>query len=579
MAANYANMAEQADSEVKLPSYPMKKKTNKGGRPRSQRHTEQNSNAKQQQSYSAKGTTSNKGTISDSKLISTLEFKVNSPSGRIKSASGTVAEQPPTIVSDTGIQQFSSTSKEVDMSGMRHFKKQAPKYHTGKKVTGSTQGVRIKQQGTKDGKVSHSSATKAESGGPPKVKKSDNGAATKGIYGRSKPHGTTRSRKSHTDQRKSSPIVSKGSVQSHKNPEATLEASATLMTAGRPVQNSSSSNSRDEKATVIIQSSPPLLEEISQANWKSLFGTFLPAISGVNYFHPEDKDEFHIQVVFHSSSSAEDAVLALNNSFVCGVYKLSLHLQMLEQSTVLQVSCHDPSIAFENKDSFLKSVISKKRACEKRSEEEIAKLKAEQLTQVKNVPIGGFEEIEELVKVPEKMTKLLEMAIEESVLRKEVFLACCNDILEVYSSVGESASQLDALRADFDREVNRYDKALPIYAHSLDIIEMIENHQVSIVIGETGSGKSTQLVQYLQEAGYAEKGLIVCTQPRKLAAISLAEHVSSEVNEQVGDTYGYVAAQSKKGIHQHQSPVHDRSHSSQRKHCRPYLVQVFVLGD
>ena len=59
-------------------------------------------------------------------------------------------------------------------------------------------------------------------------------------------------------------------------------------------------------------------------------------------------------------------------------------------------------------------------------------------------------------------------------------------------------------------------------------MEMVDKHQVSIVIGETGSGKSTQLVQYLHEAGYADADkLIVCTQPRKLAAISLAEHVSS----------------------------------------------------
>jgi ATP-dependent RNA helicase DHX8/PRP22 len=149
--------------------------------------------------------------------------------------------------------------------------------------------------------------------------------------------------------------------------------------------------------------------------------------------------------------------------------------------------------------------------------------------------------------------ELIEYSIEESRLRKEVFVKCCleyqaklEDLISTEHVAG-AFEEVHALRAGFEREVKRYDKALPIYAHRLNIIEMIEQHQVSIVIGETGSGKSTQLVQYLQEARYAANGLIVCTQPRKLAAISLAEHVSAEVNEQVGDTYGYhVAAKSER---------------------------------
>ena len=76
-------------------------------------------------------------------------------------------------------------------------------------------------------------------------------------------------------------------------------------------------------------------------------------------------------------------------------------------------------------------------------------------------------------------------------------------------------------------------------------MKIIESKQVCVVIGETGSGKSTQLVQFLYEAGYATNGMIVCTQPRKLAAISLAEHVSKEVGEKIGDTYGYVTTKNK----------------------------------
>jgi len=56
-----------------------------------------------------------------------------------------------------------------------------------------------------------------------------------------------------------------------------------------------------------------------------------------------------------------------------------------------------------------------------------------------------------------------------------------------------------------------------------------------ILIGETGSGKSTQLVQFLADSGLAAGGSIVCTQPRKIAAISLAHRVDEESNGCYGD--------------------------------------------
>ncbi len=53
--------------------------------------------------------------------------------------------------------------------------------------------------------------------------------------------------------------------------------------------------------------------------------------------------------------------------------------------------------------------------------------------------------------------------------------------------------------------------------------------QVLVVIGETGSGKTTQMTQYLAEAGYTSKGKIGCTQPRRVAAMSVAKRVAEEV--------------------------------------------------
>jgi pre-mRNA-splicing factor ATP-dependent RNA helicase DHX38/PRP16 len=52
---------------------------------------------------------------------------------------------------------------------------------------------------------------------------------------------------------------------------------------------------------------------------------------------------------------------------------------------------------------------------------------------------------------------------------------------------------------------------------------------VVIVVGETGSGKTTQLAQFLYEDGYCQHGLVGCTQPRRVAAMSVAKRVSEEM--------------------------------------------------
>ncbi|KAK1409353.1 hypothetical protein QVD17_35879 [Tagetes erecta] len=78
------------------------------------------------------------------------------------------------------------------------------------------------------------------------------------------------------------------------------------------------------------------------------------------------------------------------------------------------------------------------------------------------------------------------------------------------------------------RECRRLDEGLSIYADRTDILTKIHNQQVTVLIGETGSGKSTQLVQFLADSGVGGDKSIVCTQPRKLAAVSLANRVKEE---------------------------------------------------
>ncbi|KAH0431146.1 helicase associated domain-containing protein [Colletotrichum camelliae] len=83
-------------------------------------------------------------------------------------------------------------------------------------------------------------------------------------------------------------------------------------------------------------------------------------------------------------------------------------------------------------------------------------------------------------------------------------------------------------------------KSLPIYAYRDDFLAAMEKFQILVIVGETGSGKTTQLPQYLHEVGYTKNGLKVgCTQPRRVAAMSVAARVADEVGVKVGQEVGY----------------------------------------
>lgn len=98
----------------------------------------------------------------------------------------------------------------------------------------------------------------------------------------------------------------------------------------------------------------------------------------------------------------------------------------------------------------------------------------------------------------------------------------------------------------FESEFRKFKQALPMYAHKANIVDMVKKNQVSILLADTGSGKSTQAVQYLLTEGLFKNGKIICTQPRKISAITLAERVATELNSEVGNLVGYrVGMQSK----------------------------------
>ncbi|OVA15404.1 Helicase [Macleaya cordata] len=80
---------------------------------------------------------------------------------------------------------------------------------------------------------------------------------------------------------------------------------------------------------------------------------------------------------------------------------------------------------------------------------------------------------------------------------------------------------------------------LPILQFEEKIIETIEQNPVVVVIGETGSGKSTQLSQILHRRGYTKSGIIAVTQPRRVAAVSVARRVAQELDVRLGEEVGY----------------------------------------
>ncbi|KAL7414009.1 P-loop containing nucleoside triphosphate hydrolase protein [Mrakia frigida] len=83
-------------------------------------------------------------------------------------------------------------------------------------------------------------------------------------------------------------------------------------------------------------------------------------------------------------------------------------------------------------------------------------------------------------------------------------------------------------------------QSLPIFKHRDHLLYAVEKYPVVIVVGQTGCGKTTQLPQYLHEAGWSADGRVVgCTQPRRVAATSVATRVAEEMGSVLGDEVGY----------------------------------------
>ncbi|MEW5312087.1 MAG: hypothetical protein WDW38_003742 [Sanguina aurantia] len=92
----------------------------------------------------------------------------------------------------------------------------------------------------------------------------------------------------------------------------------------------------------------------------------------------------------------------------------------------------------------------------------------------------------------------------------------------------------------YGSSISQQRNELPVAKHRREVLYLIEHHATTVVVGETGSGKTTQLPQYLYHAGWAEGDRqIACTQPRRVAASTVATRVAEEMGVPLGDLVGY----------------------------------------
>jgi len=104
------------------------------------------------------------------------------------------------------------------------------------------------------------------------------------------------------------------------------------------------------------------------------------------------------------------------------------------------------------------------------------------------------------------------------------------------SMMGSTTAQSEFAKT---KTIKEQRQSLPIYTVRDELLDVLRENSVLIVVGETGSGKTTQLTQYLHEARYSSYGMIGCTQPRRVAAVSVAKRVADEMGVALGQEVGY----------------------------------------
>lgn len=107
-------------------------------------------------------------------------------------------------------------------------------------------------------------------------------------------------------------------------------------------------------------------------------------------------------------------------------------------------------------------------------------------------------------------------------------------------NIVEAASSAVVYNPNASFSIERQRQSLPVFRYRNHILYLVENYRTVVIVGETGCGKSTQIPQYLIEAGWAAGGRVVAvTEPRRVAAITVATRVAEEHGSVLGDEVGF----------------------------------------
>ncbi|XP_071955322.1 uncharacterized protein [Antedon mediterranea] len=246
-------------------------------------------------------------------------------------------------------------------------------------------------------------------------------------------------------------------------------------------------------------------------------------------------------VLYWSRDSAINAVRKLYG--VCYKGRM-LDLRLCEESAEIE-----GAIFKDLKQTLMKEIEEKVAPILSKWDGEINKLENE-VTKIKNSRKHNFILIDEAERIEVEKQGL--MFKQNQLKRFTSQLTFCIEKLKHKTEQAINIETVGMIKNELCREIRKASNPLPIYAFRSDIINTVfsDKNNACVILGETGSGKSTQIAQYLVDADFLipsdVKIKIACTQPRKVAAISLAKRVAEEYGCEVGEQIGYKVGSSQK---------------------------------